>query len=282
MDDVDVKPLYMVCFGAATTLVMLVLFLLGRRSLAAELTKGNSAERLLGVGQVSAIFLVASNAVKTAVKGDDILRDATWVGAFGVAGVLLIAITGHFGVRLLLHSRLPAEIARGNVAAGLAAGAHYVATGIITSRAMAGSDVHELAISVAFFVLGQVTLHVFVSLFRALTTYDDAEQIAGENLAAALSYAGAVLALAIIIARATEGDFTGWESSLKGYAGVLACALALYPVRQVFVQMLLLRAPLKLRGGPLDDGIALQRSEGIGVLEAVTYVAAALSIARLA
>ncbi|MDF2691746.1 MAG: hypothetical protein K0S65_129, partial [Labilithrix sp.] len=43
MDDVDVKPLYMVCFGAATTLLMLVLFLLGRRSLAAELTKGNSA-----------------------------------------------------------------------------------------------------------------------------------------------------------------------------------------------------------------------------------------------
>ena len=282
MDDVDVKPLYMVCFGAATTLVMLVLFLLGRRSLANDLTKGNSAQRLLGVGQVTAIFLVAANAVKTAVKGDDIVHDATWVGAFGVAGVLLIAITGHFGVRLLLHSRLPAEIERGNVAAGLAAGAHYIATGIITSRAMAGDDMKELGISVVFFVLGQVTLHIFVSLFRALTTYDDAEQIAGENVAAALSYAGAAIALAIIIARATEGEFTGWDSSLKGYLGVLACVLALYPVRQVFVQMLLLRSPLKLRGGPLDEGIAVQRSEGIGALEAVTYVATALSITRLA
>ncbi|HVH43370.1 MAG TPA: DUF350 domain-containing protein, partial [Labilithrix sp.] len=161
-------------------------------------------------------------------------------------------------------------------------GAHYVATGIITSHAMAGNDLKTLGISVVFFVLGQVTLHVFVSLFRALTTYDDAEQIAGENLAAALSYAGAAVALAIIIARATEGEFTGWASSLRGYAGVLACVIALYPVRQVFVQMLLLRAPLKLRGGPLDDGIALQRSEGIGALEAVTYVAAALSITRLA
>src|SRR6476660_7878627 len=107
MDDVDVKPLYMVCFGAAATLVMLVLFLLGRRTLGAELTKGNSAQRLLGVGQVTAVFLVAANAVKTAVKGDDIVHDATWVAAFGVIGVLMIAITGHFGVRLLLHSRLP-------------------------------------------------------------------------------------------------------------------------------------------------------------------------------
>src|SRR5262249_19603411 len=139
-----------------------------------------------------------------------------------------------------------------------------------------------LGISVVFFVLGQLTLHVCVSLFRALTTYDDAEQIAGENVAAALSYAGAAIAVAIIVARAAEGDFTGWESSLKGYAGVLASVVALYPVRQVFVQMLLLRSPLKLRGGPLDQGIALDRSEGIGALEAVTYVATALSITRLA
>lgn len=282
MDEVDVKPLYMVCFGAATTLVMLVLFLLGRRSLANDLTKGNPAERLLAVGQVTAIFLVAANAVKTAVKGQDIVHDMTWVGAFGVAGVVLIGLTGQLGVRLLLHSRLPAEIARGNVAAGLAGGAHFVATGIITSRAMAGDDARELGISIIFFVLGQITLHVFVSLFRALTTYDDAEQIAGENLAAAMSYAGAVIAMAIIIARATEGDFSGWGSSLRGYAGVLACVIALYPVRQVFVQMLLLRAPLKLRGGALDEGIAVQRNPGIAALEAVTYVATALSITRLA
>jgi uncharacterized membrane protein YjfL (UPF0719 family) len=282
MDEVDVKPLYMVCFGAATTLVMLVLFLLGRRTLASELTKGNSAQRLLAVGQVTAIFLVAANAVKTAVKGVDIVHDLTWVAAFGVAGVLLIAITGQLGVRLLLHSRLPAEIDRGNVAAGLAGGAHYVATGIITSHAMAGNDMSELGISVVFFVIGQITLHVFVSLFRALTTYDDSEQIAGENLAAAMSYAGAAIAVAIIVARATEGDFGGWSTSLKGYVGVLACVLVLYPVRQVFVQMLLLRAPLKLRGGPLDDGIALERSPGIGALEAVTYIATALSITRLA
>jgi hypothetical protein len=58
--------------------------------------------------------------------------------------------------------------------------------------------------------------------------------------------------------------------------------LALYPVRQVFVQSLLLRAPLSFRGGPIDRGISVERSAGIGALEAVTYVAAALSITRLA
>jgi uncharacterized membrane protein YjfL (UPF0719 family) len=282
MDDVDVKPLYLVCFSAVTTLIMLVAFLLGRRSLANDLTKGNIAQRLLGVGQVTAIFLVASNAVKSTVKGADIVHDATWVAAFGLAGVVLIAVTGQLGVGLLLSSKLPKEIERGNVAAGLAAGAHYVATGIITSHAMAGNDLATLGISCVFFVIGQITLHLFVSLFRALTTYDDSEQITGENLAAALSYAGAAIAIAIIIARATEGDFDGWTSSLKGYVGVLLGLLALYPVRQVFVQMILLRAPLKLRGGPIDEGISVERSAGLGALEAVTYVATALSVTHLA
>src|SRR5690242_10854698 len=121
MDDVDVKPLYMVCFGATTTLAMLVLYLLGERRLAADLTKGNAAQRLLGVGQVSAIFLVAANAVKTSVKGDDLAHDALWTAAFAVVGTLLIFVTGHLGIHLLLASRLPKEIARGNTAAGLAA-----------------------------------------------------------------------------------------------------------------------------------------------------------------
>jgi hypothetical protein len=63
---------------------------------------------------------------------------------------------------------------------------------------------------------------------------------------------------------------------------VLLGVLALYPVRQVFVQMILLRAPLKLRGGPIDQGIAVERSAGLGALEAVTYVATALSVTHLA
>ncbi len=86
----------------------------------------------------------------------------------------------------------------------------------------------------------------------------------------------------MVVARALEGDFVGWVVSMRGYGGVLLSALALYPVRQLFVQTLLLRAPLKARGGRLDDGIAKERSVGLGALEGATYLATALSIARLA
>ncbi|WP_438029939.1 DUF350 domain-containing protein [Sorangium sp. So ce233] len=278
---------YVMGFGLGTTLALLALLRIGQRifspahTVARDLAEGNAARRLLTVGQVLAVFLVAANAVKNCLDGSGFARDLLWVSAFAVVGLLLVIATGQLGIRLLLRARLPAEIERGNAAAGLAAGAHYVATGLITSRAIAGKDLGDLAISLGFFLLAQVTLHVFISLFRALTTYDDAEQIQGENLAAALSYAGATIAVAILIARALEGDFEGLFVSLKGYGGVLLYLLALYPVRQLLVQSLLLGAPLSLRGGRLDAGIAAERNEGMGALEAATYLATSLAIARL-
>ena len=285
--DHSAGPLYVIAFAVGTTLALLVLMELAQRviaprSAAADTKRENGARRLLRVGQVLAVFLVASAAVKNSVEGESVLHDVLWVAAFGVSGLVLVELTGQIGIRLLLQARLPKEIERGNLAAGLAGGANFVATGIVTSRALAGNDLRSLGLSLAFFLLAQVTLHVFVSLFRVLTTYDDAEQIHGENLAAALSYAGVLIAVSIIVARAVEGDFAGWAVSLRGYGGVLLAALALYPVRQLFVQTLLLRAPFTFRGGRLDAGIASERNAAIGTLEAVTYVATALSIARLA
>lgn len=283
----DLPALYALAFAVGTTVALLVLFRLGQRvfspakTVAKDFGGGNPARHLLQVGQVLGVFFVAASVVKNCVEGDDVREDLVSAATFGVLGIALVALTGELGTRLLLRSRLPAEIARGNVAAGVAGGSHYVATGIVAAHAIAGTKLRDLGLSLLFFVIAIVTLWSFVSLFRALTTYDDAEQIQGENLAAALSYAGLSIAVAIIVGCALDGDFVTWDVSLKGYASILALSLVLYPVRQLFVQSLLLGAPLTLRGGRLDTGIGTDRNEGLGALEAATYIATALSVARL-
>ncbi|MCU0657437.1 MAG: DUF350 domain-containing protein [Polyangiaceae bacterium] len=271
--------------ATAITLVLLGMSLLGQRlvgrSLQADLDKGNTARGLLQVGHVLGVFLIVGSIVANSVTGEDLTRDALWALTFGGASVLLLEIAGSLGLRLLLRSRLLAEIERGNAAAGLAAGAHYTATGILISKNLHGTELAALPIALVFFVLAQASFHLFVVLFRALTVYDDSEEILGENMGAALSYAGLVVGVGLVVGNASEGQFTGWASSLKGYALALLWNLAFYPVRQLIVQTLLLGARPSLRGGRLDVAIGQERNAGLGALEACCYIATALLLAKV-
>lgn len=276
---------YVALFGAGTLVTMLVALRVLQRVRARSLPPDapeNVAHRLRSVGEVLATFLVGAAVVHNNVRGDSLRADLAWTAAFAALGFAMVQLVGGISLRALLRARLPHELARGNAAAGLAAASHLVATGILASHALAGHSVYALGLAMTFFALAMLTHAVFVALFRALTTYDDAEQIEGENLAAALSYGGLTVAVAVLVARGLEGDFTGWSSSLRGFAGVAAWCFALYPVRQLAVEGLLLGARPSLRGGALDRAIGADRSEGMAALEATAYLGAALAIARLA
>ena len=273
---------YIAVFAVGATLWLLVLAQGVRRGLAADLKTGNDAQRIAAVGEVLGVFLIAAATVRSSVTGTSVGRDVLVTAGYGALALVATTFAGKLGVYLLLGSRLAAEVARGNIAAGIAAGAQLLGSALVTSRAIAGASLGAVGLSLVFFVVGQGTLLGFVSAYRALTTYDDAEQIAGENTAAALSYAGLAIAVAVVVSRALEGDFAGWPAAIHEAASILVCLFAFYPVRQIFVQTLLLHAPLRARGGALDAAIAERRSTGMAALEAASYLATAFAIVELA
>ncbi len=278
---------YPVVFAFVLAVVLLVVQqgvvrIVGREEhLRRSIEKGNVARTVLHGGDVLSVFLIAAGVVANVVHGEDVAKDLMFASAFGVTAVLVFSVTSRLGMKALLRARLLPELDRGNAAAGVAAAAHSVATGIITAKAVGGDDWRSLGLSVAFFAIAQATLHLYVVLFRALTSYDDAEEILGENLAAALSYGGITVALSILIGRAVEGTFTGWVSSLKGYGAALVYGLALYVVRQVFVQTILLGSGFSLHKGKLDHVIARERNVAMAALEAASYIGTALALTRI-
>jgi uncharacterized membrane protein YjfL (UPF0719 family) len=275
-------------FGAGTVLVLLVAHrmiqsLFDRKSsLRANLLGDNGALALREVGDILAVFLIAPAIVKSVVKGESLAHDLRWCGAFAAVGLVLLELSGLLGVRLLLRKRLAPALERNNCAAGVAVACHYVAMGVLVSRAAAGEDLRGIGLSLAFFALALVTHQLLLVLFRAFTPYDAAEQIEGENLAAAVSFGGLSIAIAIVLARALTGDFVDWPTSLAGFGGVALTALGFYPLRQIVVQGLLAGSLPSLRGGALDLAIGRDRRVGAAALEAACYVGAALSISLLA
>jgi uncharacterized membrane protein YjfL (UPF0719 family) len=267
--------------AALTALVLLVAYRLTARFAWREGGAGSAATRLVHAGETLGLFIISGSVARGCIHGEELLSELGWTAIFGICGAVLLAATGRLGTSALLGASQKQEISRGNAAAGLACAGHYVATSIIIAHCLYGNDLRTLGVSIAFFVIGQVTLHGFIVLFRALTSYDDAEEIRGENMAAALSYAGAAVALAMIIAHAAEGEFVGWSASLKAYGAALVVAFALWPVRQLVVQTIIVGARPTLWRGKLDDGIARERNTGLGALEAVTYLATALVVTWL-
>ncbi len=281
------ESFYTIGFAAAVTVALLfVLRGLDRvtapeHRLRVDLEKGHVASSMLHAGDVLAIFMVSASVVGNCVHHESLVTDAMWATIFGLAATVLYYATSRLGMRVLLQAQLKEQVAAGNVAAGIAASGHAIATGIIVARSIGGSDLVSLGLSLAFFGIAQASMHLLVGLFRWLTPYDDSEEVLGGNVAAALSYAGVTIAVGIIVGRAVEGTFTGWASSLRGYAIALGYGFTLYVVRQFVVQTVILGRAPTLRRGALDRGIATEKNVGMAALEAVAYVATALVVLRV-
>jgi uncharacterized membrane protein YjfL (UPF0719 family) len=129
-----------------------------------------------------------------------------------------------------------------------------------------------------FFLLGQLALLGITYAFRWLTQYDDVQEIASGNIAAAFALAGLLIAVGMIVRRAVAGDYLGLLPSLGSFLLALVVVIVLYPVRQVVVQWLILGGPIHWRASLLESEIVHDKNVAAGLLEATAYVTTALFI----
>ncbi len=264
-------------YGVGAIFVLLGLDLrIGRLGRAREHSPG---PRLLQAARVMSLFLLAATLTIACRTGEAVLDDLWWMGVFGIAGLLALELAVALGLRALRG--LDAAVRTDNLAAAITAATHVLAVGILVANVFGGRSYAELGIAVISFAIGQLTLFVLLWLFRCLTSYDDREQILTGNVAAALSHGGLTLALAVLIAHATDGEYQGLVASSQAYALALAEGLLVYPIRQIVVQCLILRARPTLLRGELDHAIGERRDVGAGALEGATYLAAALFVRSL-
>ncbi|MFN0109839.1 MAG: DUF350 domain-containing protein [Blastocatellia bacterium] len=208
--------------------------------------------------------------------------DVKGVLAYGVGGIVAMAVASMIFEQYSRATGTPLreQIAAGNLSAGIVDGAIHVASSHIVAGALTG-DSGSIVPTVVFWLAGVAALIALTHLFRMLTVYDDADLIKNGNVAAALGCAGLIVAIGMMVGSAVSGSFTGYADSFRQFGIALLVVLALYPVRQIIVQMLFLGAGFSFKGGRLDHEIAEDRNVGAGLLEAVGYLATALVVTRL-
>ncbi|MBI5482652.1 MAG: DUF350 domain-containing protein [Deltaproteobacteria bacterium] len=243
-----------------------------RRNVDQELTThDNPAAAITVSGYFLGVFIALTGVMGSPSQG--LLKDALGFGAFGLAGVVLLFLSV-FGAPLVGGVKLRRDIVENrNVGSALVLLASFVATGLIFAGAVRGEGAGPMAwvTLLVFQLVGQVLLALTAQLFKLMTRFKLHDEIAqARNTAAAVGFAGALVAIGIVLNRAVAGSFAGWTTSLGGVLIYSLPLLLLWPVRALVVNGLL----LGFKG--LDREIAVDRNVGAGVVEASAYIGLAL------
>jgi uncharacterized membrane protein YjfL (UPF0719 family) len=207
----------------------------------------------------------------------NLVSDVCNVLLYGGIGIVLLTGVAMGTCRVFLGMGMQEQLAARNVAAAIVVAGVYVATSLTYSGGLVGEG-GGFWIMLLFFLLGQLALLGITYAFRWLTQYDDVQEIASGNIAAAFALAGLLIAVGMIVRRAVAGDYLGLLPSLGSFLLALVVVIVLYPVRQVVVQWLILGGPIHWRASLLESEIVHDKNVAAGLLEATAYVTTALFI----
>ena len=130
--------------------------------------------------------------------------------------------------RVFLGMGIQEQLAARNVAAAIVVAGVYIATSLTYSGTLSGEG-GGFWILLLFFLLGQLALLGITYAFRWLTSYDDVQEIAAGNVAAALALTGLLIAVGLIVRWAVAGDIYGFLPFSRGVSPGAAAGAGLLP-----------------------------------------------------
>ena len=235
--------------------------------------KDNAALALALVGYYFGLVLALGGTIVGPSAG--LVEDLTDLVIYGILSVILLNISWFLCDKLILYKfKVSEELIRDhNQGTGAVSAGISIASGFIIYGAVSGEGGNIWTV-LGFWALGQVILILAGLVYELITPYSIHEEIEKDNVAAGVSFAGALVAIGVIIGLAGEGDFTAWSVDLPVYIGFAILGLILLPIIRLLTDKVLLPTV------KLSDEISAQEKPNLGAayIEAFSYIAAAFII----
>ena len=235
--------------------------------------KDNSALALAVVGYYMGLVLAIGGALVG--PSVDIVNDLIDVVIYGLLGIILLNLSWFVCDRLILFKfKVSDELIRDqNLGTGAVSAGVSIASGFIIFGAIRGEGGGILTV-IIFWAIGQAILILAGLLYERITPYSVHGEIEKDNVAAGVSFGGALAAMGIIVGLAAESDFESWAENLTGFLAYAVLGLILLPIIRLLTDKLLLPTVR------LSDEIAQQEKPNLGAayFEAFSYIAAAFII----
>ena len=151
--------------------------------------------------------------------------------AYAFAGILLMTLSGFAADKILLNkfdSKKEILVDK-NIGTAAVYFAVYLATGLIASACVTG-EYGGILSSIIYYILGILFMFLFLKLYDRLTPYSVHEELEKDNYAVGIALGGNIIAMGLILMKATLGDSTTLTENVILYAVDLAAIFLLLPV----------------------------------------------------
>lgn len=233
----------------------------------------NSALALAMTGYYAGLVIAIGGVISGPSSG--LVDDVIDVCIYGLLAVVLLNVSWIICDRLILfRCNIKDELIRDqNQGAGVVSMAVSIASGFVIYGSVSGQG-GSIWTAIAFWASGQVMLIIAALVYELITPYKMQDEIEKDNVAAGVSFAGALISIGIIVGLSAEGDFHSWQEDFPRYLFISVLGILMLPVVRFMTDWIL------LPGVTLEDEIAGQEKPNIGAayLEAFSYIAAAFII----
>ncbi|MBV6645021.1 MAG: DUF350 domain-containing protein [Cyclobacteriaceae bacterium] len=239
--------------------------------------RDNLAFSFAHVGYFIGLLLSIGSAVLGESYG--LINDLIGIGIYGVLSIILLNLSIIINDKLILSRfDIKKEILEDqNVGTGIVEGANAIATGLIILGAIHGEGYGAggpVVTAVLYWLLGQGILFLTTKVYDWITPYDIHDHIEKGNVAVAVGYSGAIIAIANLIRFALMHDFESWVITLEDVAIDVSVGILFLPLARFLTDKIL------LPGQKLTDEIVNQENPNVGaaIVEAFAYIGGSMLI----
>lgn len=226
-------------------------------------------------------FVALTIAIGGSIVGESygFIIDIQHIFIYGISATILLLVAAWISNKVILNKfDLKKEIITDkNEGSGIIEAAIYIANGLILYGALIGESetlTEGILTFLAYWAIGNIVLIIASKIFIAWMSYSIHDEVEKDNVAAGVSFAGAILAIGIITMNAILDPFLDWTTTIIDISLQTVMGCILLPIMRVFADKIL------LPGRKLTDEIINQENPniGAGLVEAFAYIASAILI----
>lgn len=155
---------------------------------------------------------------------------------YAIVGIALMCTSGYIVKKVMLNrfDNTKELLQDNNIGTAAVYFGFYISSGMIIAACVNG-EYGGILSTLFYYVMGMVFMFLFLKVYDKITPYSIHDELEQDNYSVGIALCGNIIAIGLILMKATLGDVSDWKIGLSTYFLDLAAILLLLPTVRYFL-----------------------------------------------